>query len=107
MMKRSDLERLSRQDLEHVVECIDCGDFFDTRNLDEAIFHALGHEDRPDMEYGTVTKLRVCADCDGTMHFVRRRWRDFVGFWKCYRCARIEWTGHTPKICKPGEIRFS
>ena len=88
-----------------MMECLDCGEFFDLRNFKQVIFHAFGHNERT--EYGAVTKIRVCADCDATMHFIRRRWTGYVGFWKCDNCNRVEWTEHLPKIWKPTEIRFS
>jgi hypothetical protein len=106
-VKRSDLKDLTRQDLQQVMECMECGEFFDARNMNEVIFHAFGHQHGSNTEYGSVMKLKVCADCDATMHFVRRRWGDFVGFWKCARRARIEWAKQTPRIWKPGGIRFA
>lgn len=106
-MKEEDYIKVPEKDREFFLQCLQCGEWFDKRNLDEAIFHGLGHVPRPDFEYSGVMKARKCGDCEGFMMYYERKRKNYVGFWKCEDCGRVEWSLTPPKVFTAEEIYFS
>src|ERR1041384_7115784 len=101
------VQQLSKSDRQHFQQCKECREWFDRRTLDEVAFHAFGHKPRPDIGYSSVRKLRLCSDCGGSMDFHRRRRKNYVGYWRCEDCDRIEWATTAPPTWTAKDIKFS
>jgi hypothetical protein len=56
-MTLDDYKQLPPEEQEHFAKCDKCGEIFDRRSLDEALFHQTEHKHRPDIQYGGSEKL--------------------------------------------------
>jgi hypothetical protein len=50
-------EKLPPEEKEHFAACLECGEIFDRRSLDEVLFHHTDHKHRPDIQYSGSTTL--------------------------------------------------
>jgi uncharacterized C2H2 Zn-finger protein len=56
-MTADEYEKLAPEEKEHFAACARCGEIFDQRSLDEVLFHATDHKQRPDIQYSGSEKL--------------------------------------------------
>jgi hypothetical protein len=56
-MTPDEYEKLPPEEKEHFARCSECGEMFDRRSLDEVLFHATDHKQRPDIQYSGWEKL--------------------------------------------------
>jgi len=74
----------------HFDQCMECGEWFDRREVDQ-IFEHLAHALPP-----TLILLQTCPACSNSMHFHKQARDGFVGVWFCYNCGAQKWAKTAP-----------